>query len=125
MPFYASSAALRATNSTFGVRRPSRRSLTPRLISAIDSESKCPICRTSRPMADILKHFCENLWRDWLTGNLEATPSVGSIFDLSAAPEPYLIFGQALNPFVVLTTNPGRVMDHQLLATVLRGNGPL
>ena len=79
--------------------------------------------------------FCENLWRGWLGRDLLPPPPapppaashfVDRVFDLNAAPEPYLSFGVGAEPpLVALTTNPGATMCHQCREAVRAGNGPL
>jgi len=74
--------------------------------------------------------FCEKLWRSWLDDNLTAPQLAASsftrrVFDLNSAPEPYISFGAAAKPLIVLTTNPGAPMPHQCRAAVRAGRGPL
>lgn len=71
--------------------------------------------------------FCETLWKNWLADAIaQGEPDfIRTKFDLDAAPEPYLIFGTTDNPLIVLTTNPGGTMEHQLRESVGHGNGPL
>jgi hypothetical protein len=71
-------------------------------------------------------HFfalAEQLWSTWLAEELRVSPFVGSQFDLDASPEPYLIFSADANPLVVLTTNPGATMPHQLRGRIVSGQG--
>lgn len=69
--------------------------------------------------------FCECLWQDWLADRLETSPFVRQAFDLDAAPEPYIVFGDGQKPLVLVTTNPGGTMPHQRRASVQYGSGPL
>ncbi|MFG0252770.1 MAG: hypothetical protein ACF8NJ_07860 [Phycisphaerales bacterium JB038] len=47
------------------------------------------------------------------------------MFDLAAMPEPYLDFEAGDRPLVVLTTNPGGPMAHQLRSAYQAGRGPV
>jgi hypothetical protein len=47
------------------------------------------------------------------------------MFNLEAAPEPYVDFGAGTNPLVELLTNPGYVLPEQLRGTVESGGGPI
>jgi hypothetical protein len=76
-------------------------------------------------LSDGYLSFCAALWRSWLRGNLEVPAAVRSMFDLDAAPEPYLPFSAGPHPLVVLTTNPGATMPHQLRDAILSGSGPV
>jgi hypothetical protein len=69
--------------------------------------------------------FCESLWRAWLNATLDLPGLPGTLFDLDAAPEPYLSFGSGRKPLIALTTNPGATMAHQRLEAVRAGSGPL
>jgi hypothetical protein len=69
--------------------------------------------------------FCEELWRGWLDARLTASSFVSKVFDLNAAPEPYVSFGLGAKLLVALTTNPGATMRHQCRAAVQAGVGPL
>jgi hypothetical protein len=55
--------------------------------------------------------FCENLFRSWNQDKLFLDNNFS--FDLSALPEPYLVFGENAGELSFLTTNPGGVMDFQ------------
>ena len=67
--------------------------------------------------------LCERWWQTWLEGKPMVSPAIASRFDLNAAPEPYLQFGSGDRPLIVLTTNPGGTMPHQLRDEVLGGQG--
>lgn len=68
----------------------------------------------------------ESLWRDWLDGRVRPlVPRLARLFDLEAMPEPWLDFDAGARPLVVLTTNPGGTMDHQLRSAIVRGDGPI
>ncbi len=69
--------------------------------------------------------FCEKLWRGWK--RQELTLGNVKVFDLNAAPEPYISFGirAGAKPLVALTNNPGRTMRHQRRPAVQAGDGPL
>lgn len=69
--------------------------------------------------------FCDQLWRDWLDGKIQVPDMMYRMFELDAAPEPYIPFRAGLRPLVALTTNPGWVMSHQTRAAVEAGRGPL
>jgi hypothetical protein len=69
--------------------------------------------------------YCESLWQSWLAGRLEIPAAIARMFDLNAAPEPYLSFEVGENPLVALTTNPGATMAHQVRGAVLEGGGPV
>lgn len=64
---------------------------------------------------------CEHLWRNWVAGDINASPAVTRRFDLDACPEPYLLFGDQERPLVVVTTNPGATMPHQTRAKIEAG----
>lgn len=69
-------------------------------------------------MVDGLNSFSEKLWADWLAGSLDVPPPMTSVFDLDAAPEPYVAYDAGSRPLVALLTNPGRPMKHQLRTTI-------
>lgn len=66
--------------------------------------------------------FCERLWRQWLDGEIRVTPYIAKVLKLDAVPEPYLHFGPAHDPLIVLTTNPGDVMEHQRRESIDRSH---
>ena len=68
--------------------------------------------------------LCEALWRAWVRGEARLSPELGTLFDLDAAPEPYLSFDAGPEPLVVLTTNPGAPMPHQRRSAIRSGRSP-
>lgn len=74
-------------------------------------------------MGDFLEH-AEGLWREWLGGPPEVAPGLAPLFEHEACPEPYLDFEAGINPLVVVTTNPGAAMPHQMRAAILEGRSP-
>jgi hypothetical protein len=69
--------------------------------------------------------FCEEIWCDWLDDKLSVSDFVRGVFDLNAAPEPYISLGSGSKRLVALTTNPGKTISHQTRAAVETGNGLL
>jgi hypothetical protein len=89
---------------------------------AIDFRSSLRHCRVDIQMADPFADYCErSLWRAWLADELQPTGLIRSVFDLRAAPEAYLLFGESEDPLIILTTNPGGVAEHQRRKVVLEG----
>jgi hypothetical protein len=69
--------------------------------------------------------LCEELWRDWLEERLDLPEFSRPPFNLAAAPEPYVLYDVGSNPLVMLLTNPGGTMPHQLRENVrTAGSGP-
>jgi hypothetical protein len=69
--------------------------------------------------------LCERWWQSWLAGEARASAQIRARYDLDAAPEPYIPFKPGENPLVVLTTNPGATMPHQLRDRILAGQSVL
>lgn len=76
-------------------------------------------------MAEDYIAFCEKIWRGWLDHRLTVSPLLRKVFELDAAPEPYVSFCAGEEPLVMLLTNPGGIMCHQCRAAVKAGDGPL
>lgn len=66
--------------------------------------------------------LCETWWKRWLEGKCAPSSWVRDAFVLDAAPEPYLVFGEDVDPLCVLTTNPGGAMPHQLRENIESGD---
>lgn len=75
-------------------------------------------------MSDFLG-YAEDLWTRWLNGPVEVSPELASLFELDACPEPYLDFDAGAHPLVIMTTNPGAPMPHQMRAAIHEGQSPV
>lgn len=75
-------------------------------------------------MSDFLE-YAEDLWARWLDGPMEVSPKLAGLFELDACPEPYLDFDAGDHPLVIVTTNPGAPMTHQMRAAILDGRSPV
>ena len=56
-------------------------------------------------MANAYRDFCDALWRSWLAGTLDVSPSLHRDFDLDAAREPYLAFCAGARPLVAVAAS--------------------
>jgi hypothetical protein len=66
--------------------------------------------------------FCEQVFSDWVAGNLHIAAPIQNTFLMEYCPEPYLIFREGQRTLTFLTKNSGGGMDHQLRKNVRAGN---
>jgi hypothetical protein len=66
--------------------------------------------------------FCEQVFSDWVAGNLHIAAPIQNTFLMEYCPEPYLVFREGQRTLTFLTKNPGGGMDHQTRPNVLAGN---
>jgi hypothetical protein len=76
-------------------------------------------------MQGLYGYQCEQLWQSWLRRTMDVPSSLHTMFDLEAAPEPYVNFGAGANPLVELLTNPGYVLPEQTRGVIESGAGPI
>lgn len=56
--------------------------------------------------------FCQKLFEDWQSNNLNVKEICERLFQLEYIPEPYLNFKKSKNPLYILNINPGSGMDN-------------
>ena len=64
--------------------------------------------------------YCEEVWSQWLAGELDFGSFVAAPFETTVAPEPYVRYKSGDDPLVVLLTNPGGPMKFQQLGYIKR-----
>ena len=63
--------------------------------------------------------YCEEIYNNWISGNLIPSEELKSILNFKALPEPYLTYATGSNNLYFLSTNPGQVNDFQKHENIL------